>query len=196
MKKSILVLLASILLSCPMNLMGSEFNTTHEFTSGDTLSAEMINELFENIRLSKTFLTNASILGKWNCENTVGYSTNSTWISNKDSMGYVSDDDNLIEKLSNQIVTFKSDGDNTYSYSEQSIPSVIYPSNNSTLNSGNYTISNNIIYLEYAKYSSIDGIDYGYKTQKMFIDKLSKNGIVIKKSRWSSCRFNCLFKNR
>ena len=50
MKKSILVLLAIVLLSYPMNLMGADFETLHEFKAGDTISAEMINELFEYIK--------------------------------------------------------------------------------------------------------------------------------------------------
>ena len=33
-----------------MNLMGDDFETPHEFKAGDTLSAEMMNELFEYIK--------------------------------------------------------------------------------------------------------------------------------------------------
>ena len=55
MKKSILVLLAFVLFSYPMNLMGADFETPHEFKAGDTLSAEMMNELFY-IKQSKNFL--------------------------------------------------------------------------------------------------------------------------------------------
>ena len=45
MKKSILIVLASILLSYPISLMGADYETPHEFKSGDTISAEMMNEL-------------------------------------------------------------------------------------------------------------------------------------------------------
>ena len=58
MKKSILIVLISILLSCPMNLVGAEYETLHEFKAGDTISAEMMNELFEYISKSKKLITN------------------------------------------------------------------------------------------------------------------------------------------
>ena len=43
MKKSILVLLALVLLSYPMNLMGADYETPHEFKAGDTISAEIVS---------------------------------------------------------------------------------------------------------------------------------------------------------
>ena len=52
MKKSILVLLAFVLFSYPMNLMGADYKTPHEFKAGDTISAEMMNELFKLIERS------------------------------------------------------------------------------------------------------------------------------------------------
>ena len=75
MKKSILIVLASILLSFPMNLLGAEFETTHEFKSGDTISAEMMNELFENIKLSKTVILSSDLVGTWSCKVSTSYST-------------------------------------------------------------------------------------------------------------------------
>ena len=50
MKKSILIILASIFLSYPISLMGAGYETPHEFKAGDTISAEMMNELFEYIK--------------------------------------------------------------------------------------------------------------------------------------------------
>ena len=50
MKKSILIVLASILLSCPISLMGADYETPHEFKSGDTISADMMNEIFDYIK--------------------------------------------------------------------------------------------------------------------------------------------------
>ena len=43
MKKSILIVLSSIFLSYPMNLMGADYETLHEFKAGDTISAEMVS---------------------------------------------------------------------------------------------------------------------------------------------------------
>ena len=51
MKKSILIVLASILLSFPMNLIGGDFETPHRFSAGDTISADMMNEIFDYIKM-------------------------------------------------------------------------------------------------------------------------------------------------
>ena len=67
MKKSILIVLASILLSYPMNLLGVDSETPHEFKSGDIISAEMMNELFNYIKLSKKKITSETLVGKWDC---------------------------------------------------------------------------------------------------------------------------------
>ena len=67
MKKSILIVLASILLSYPISLMGADYETPHEFKSGDTISAEMFNELFEYIKLKNKKLTVDDLVGNWSC---------------------------------------------------------------------------------------------------------------------------------
>ena len=72
-------------------LMGAEYKTTHEFKSCDTIAAEMMNELFENIRGSKTFSTPKVLVGTWTCGSTVLYT--STANSNKASVWMVNSDD-------------------------------------------------------------------------------------------------------
>ncbi len=68
MKKSILIVLASILLSYPMNLLGGDFETPHEFMSGDTISAEMMNEIFEYIKNANKMISASELIGTWSCE--------------------------------------------------------------------------------------------------------------------------------
>ena len=68
MKKSILIVLISILLSYPMSLMGADYETPHEFSAGDTISAEMMNEIFEYIKKSKTLPTYDDLVGTWSCD--------------------------------------------------------------------------------------------------------------------------------
>jgi len=88
MKKSILIVLASILLSFPMNLLGGDYETPHEFKSGDIISAEMMNELFENIKLSKTVILSSDLVGTWSCKVSVRYSNNnvSDWTVDSDRL--------------------------------------------------------------------------------------------------------------
>ena len=53
MKKLLISFLLATLIMMPTSLFGAEFETPHEFSAGDTISAEMMNELFEYIKLLK-----------------------------------------------------------------------------------------------------------------------------------------------
>ena len=67
MKKSILIVLASIFLSYPMNLIGGDFDTPHTFSAGDTISADMMNEIFDYIKNANKMITASELLGTWSC---------------------------------------------------------------------------------------------------------------------------------
>ena len=67
MKKSILIVLASILLSYPMNLIGDDYDTPHTFSCGDTISADMMNEIFDYIKNVNKIITASELLGTWSC---------------------------------------------------------------------------------------------------------------------------------
>ena len=86
--------------------MGADYETPHEFKSGDTISAEMMNELFENIKLSKTVILSSDLVGTWSCKVSVSY-------SNTHDPGWTDDSDNLSSKLTSEL-TFSADGDGTY----------------------------------------------------------------------------------
>ena len=68
MKKSILIVLASIFLSYPMNLIGGDFDPPHTFSCGDTISADMMNEIFDYIKNANKMITASELLGTWSCE--------------------------------------------------------------------------------------------------------------------------------
>ena len=68
MKKSILIILASIFLSYPMNLLGLDSETPHELKSGDTISADMFNEIFDYINNANKMITASDLIGTWSCE--------------------------------------------------------------------------------------------------------------------------------
>ena len=86
--------------------MGADYETPHEFKSGDTISAEMMNELFENIKLSKTVILSSDLVGTWSCKVSVSY-------SNTHDPGWTDDSDNLSSTLISEL-TFSADGDGTY----------------------------------------------------------------------------------
>ncbi len=67
MKKTILIVLTSILLSFPMNLIGGDFDTPHRFSCGDTISADMMNEIFDYIKNANKTITASELIGTWSC---------------------------------------------------------------------------------------------------------------------------------
>ena len=116
MKKSILIVLASILLSCPMSLMGADFEIPHEFKAGDTISAEMMNEIFEYIKNAQRMVETSELVGTWSCTITAysksGESSCCTDICNqltkKTGVNYY--------YYNNGTIVCSEDGDGTYSY--------------------------------------------------------------------------------
>jgi hypothetical protein len=114
MKKSILIVLASILLSYPISLMGADFETPHEFKSGDTISAEMMNEIFNYIKEKNSGLTMNKLIGNWSCEKFVNGEV-STWTNSSAHYSTVGTD-NLWRSI-NLNLEFKDDGDGTFSWS-------------------------------------------------------------------------------
>ena len=168
MKKSILILIASILLSYPISLMGADFETTHEFKSGDTISADMMNELFENIKLSKTNILSSDLVGTWSCKVSVSY-------SNTHDSGWTDDSDNLYSKLISEL-TFSADGDGTYSY-QSSAPNPFYATDARAIGSGyNYIVSSNSFYFKYPRWN--EG-SQGDQKANYHLSKISKTSYLF-----------------
>ena len=67
MKKSILIVIASIFLSYPMYLIGGDYDTPHSFSAGDTISADMMNEIFDYIKNSNKMISASDLIGTWSC---------------------------------------------------------------------------------------------------------------------------------
>ena len=67
MKKSILIVLASIFLSYPMYLIGGDYDTPHTFSAGDTISADMMNEIFDYIKNANKMISASDLIGSWSC---------------------------------------------------------------------------------------------------------------------------------
>ena len=175
MKKSILIVLISILLSYPMNLLGAEFETTHEFSAGDTISADMMNELFENIKLSKTVILSSDLVGTWSCKVSVSY-------SNTHDSGWTDDSDNLYSKLISEL-TFSADGDGTYSY-QSSAPNPFYSHDDRAIASGyKYIVTSNSFYAKIPrKNNAEDGGEIQPDGKIVYsLSKISKNSYVFLK---------------
>ena len=168
MKKSILIVLASIFLSYTISIMGADFDTSHNFSAGDTISADMMNELFENIKLSKTVILSSDLVGTWSCKVSVRYSNNhvSDWTVDSDS---------LYNQLTSEI-TFSADGDGTYSY-QTSAPNPFYATDARAIGSGyNYIVSSNSFYFKYPRWN--EG-SQGDQKANYHLSKISKTSYLF-----------------
>ena len=121
-----------------MSLMGADFETVHEFKAGDTISAEMFNELFEYIKQSNVSLDAESLVGLWKGLVIKNYKTgcSCSWTSSTDQL-YI---------YLNLSITFSSDGDGTYSFVTSNPQPFDSCSQTVTLSSP-YEVVNNILIL-------------------------------------------------
>jgi len=96
--------------------MGADFEIPHEFKAGDTISAEMMNEIFEYIKNAQRMVKTSELVGTWSCTitaySTSGESSCCTNVCNqltkKTGINYY--------YYNNGTIVFSDDGDGTYSY--------------------------------------------------------------------------------
>ena len=174
MKKLLLIsLLLATLIMMPTSLFGAEFETTHEFSAGDTISADMMNELFENIKLSKTVILSSDLVGTWSCKVSTSY-------SNTHDPGWTDDSDNLSSTLISEL-TFSADGDGTYSYIS-SAPNPFYSHDDRAIASGyKYLVTSNSFYAKHPrKQNAEQGGEIGTDANVVYsLSKISKNSYVF-----------------
>ena len=169
MKKLLISFLLATLIMMPTSLFGAEFETAHEFSAGDTISADMMNELFENIKLSKTVILSSDLVGTWSCKVSVRYSNNNV-------SDWTVDSDSLYNQLTSEI-TFSADGDGTYSY-QSSAPNPFYATDARAIGSGyNYIVSSNSFYFKYPRYGS--GQVLGDLKANYHLSKISKTSYLF-----------------
>ena len=144
MKKSILIVLASIFLSYPMNLIGADFDTPHRFSAGDTISADMMNEIFDYIKNANKMISASELIGTWSC---LLYTRSSEcrtagWDNATDGviLPYVHNTDNI---------TLIDDGDGTYSYTTP-VPNIFSCSDTVHAGFGDWIVKNNALWIVFS----------------------------------------------
>ena len=149
MKKSILIVLASILLSYPMNLIGGDYDTPHTFSCGDTISADMMNEIFDYIKNSSKMITASELLGTWSCSRyaqnsacAVGDNSSVTW-------GWTIETDSGFRYNSGTLVMID-DGDGTYSYTT-SKPNIFSCGDSIGAGFGDWVVKNNKLFINISR---------------------------------------------
>ena len=141
MKKSILIVLASIFLSYPMNLIGEDFDPPHTFSCGDTISADMMNEIFDYIKNANKMITASYLLGTWSCE---------VYTQTSGCAAYTSLGTDSLYRYNSTTLVMTDDGDNTTSYTS-TIPNIFNCADNAT-GLGNWVIKNNTLFVDVYKW--------------------------------------------
>ena len=182
MKKSILIVLASILLSFPMNLLGGDFETPHEFKSGDIISAEMMNELFDYIKNANKMISASELIGTWSC---MRYTMNNecktpalgTWTVGTDSL----------YRYNSGTLVMIDDGDNTYSYTT-SIPNIFSCEATESVGLGNWVLKNNVLFITFSRNGTAGALDEtGMKL--IFLKKVSSSRLLMQMGTASTAVF-------
>jgi len=141
MKKSILIVLASIFLSYPMYLIGGDFDTPHTFSAGDTISADMMNEIFDYIKNANKMITASYLLGTWSCE---------VYTQTSGCAAYTSLGTDSLYRYNSTTLVMTDDNDGTYSYTS-TIPNIFNCADNAT-GLGNWVIKNNTLFVDVYKW--------------------------------------------
>ena len=149
-----------------MNLLGVDSETPHEFKSGDIISAEMMNEIFDYINNSNKMISASELIGTWSCS--LNARSTSCAVDDTITWDWTVGTDSLYRYNSTTLV-MTDDNDGTYSYTS-TIPNIFNCADNAT-GLGNWVIKNNTLFVDVYKWG-IKG-DPSYEAQLGFA-KLKK----------------------
>ena len=141
MKKLLISFLLATLIMMPTSLFGAEFETPHTFSAGDTISADMMNEIFDYIKNANKMISASELIGTWSCL----LSTQTAGCQGITTLG----PDSLYRYNSTALVMID-DGDNTYSYTS-TIPN-IFNCSDTHAGLGNWVVKNNILLFDVYKW--------------------------------------------
>ena len=109
--------IAPIILALSLgNAHAADYDTTHTFAAGDVISADMMNEIFDYIKLSKQAVTAENILGTYSCTSRSRFQDSGSYSSCQTFNG----EEGLYITQSGTI-TFSADGDGTHTYTTGSV---------------------------------------------------------------------------
>ena len=144
MKKLLFSFLLATLVMMPTSLFGAEFDTPHTFSAGDTISADMMNEIFDYIKNTNKMISASELIGTWSC---LLYTRSSEcrtagWDNATDGviLPYVHNTDNI---------TLIDDGDGTYSYTTP-VPNIFSCSDTVHAGFGDWIVKNNALWIVFS----------------------------------------------
>jgi hypothetical protein len=156
-----------------MNILGGDFETPHEFKSGDIISAEMMNELFEYIKNANKMISASELIGTWSC---LRYTRSDsckppplgTWTVGTDSL----------YRYNSGTLVMIDDGDNTYSYTT-SIPNIFSCEATESVGLGNWVLKNNILFIDFSKNGTKGNPSLEADTKLIFLKKVSSSKLLM-----------------
>jgi hypothetical protein len=139
-----------------MNLIGGDFDTPHRFSAGDTISADMMNEIFDYIKNSNKMISASELIGTWTCElyTTTGecFTANSQLPAGK-KWDNGTDDQLNIYNTDNITFIEDKDGagepDGTYSYTTH-LPNMFNCADASHGAFGKWIVLNNVLFMTFS----------------------------------------------
>ena len=130
----------------PTSLFGADFDTPHTFSCGDTISADMMNEIFDYIKNANKMISASELIGTWECllSTTKSECRTAGWDNATDGviLPYVYNTDTLV----------MIDNDNgTYSYTTP-VPNIFNCADNGfdSAGFGDWIVKNNVLYVVYS----------------------------------------------
>jgi len=129
--------IAPIILALSLsNAHAADYDTAHTFAAGDVISADMMNELFNDLKKSKQSITAANMLGTWSCSTyTQVVFGNCSTMNGTDSL----------YNTKSGTITFAADGDGTHTYTTGSL-NFLRCNNNAAPSSYPFVIKNNSLF--------------------------------------------------
>jgi len=151
MKKSILIVLASILLSYPMNLIGGDYDTPHTFSCGDTISADMMNEIFDYIKNANKMITASELIGTWSCEFYTQTGGGCGLVTSGGTLSAVEENSLYRSNLTTLVMDRHDNG--TYIYTS-TIPNLFNCADSADNGTGlgNWVVKNNVLFIDVYKW--------------------------------------------
>jgi hypothetical protein len=160
-----------------MNLIGGDFDTPHRFSAGDTISADMMNEIFDYIKNSNKMISASELFGTWTCElyTTTGecFTANSQLAADKKWDNGTDDQLNIYNTDNITFIEDKDgagDPDGTYSYTTP-LPNMFNCADASHGAFGKWIVQNNVLFMTFS--SGGNAGNPGVEAQTMIV-KLKK----------------------
>ena len=128
-----------------MNLIGGDFDPPHTFSCGDTISADMMNEIFDYIKNANKTISASELIGTWSCllSTTKSECRRAGWDNATDGriLPYVYNTDTLV----------MIDNDNgTYSYTTP-VPNMFNCGDAQHSGFGKWAVKNNVLFIVFSK---------------------------------------------